>query len=402
MMGNLFNKYYLRDYINGFRKKLDEDIERLEITDTTDTEQIIERLINKARINPIEISTPKPSEPKETKRQHKNMWGEMYYQKVFEIYVQIPFDGNEDLFYCMPSTSTVVYLDKNVSINSGLITATIVLEELDASKYNSEINKIIGTLKTNLPRIHSEIKPWNDNLENYIRQALEKRKGVVSKKHNFMEEIGLKVNPKSDNYLIPNPVKKRKIPKPVSEMTRTTKKELIPVLQEKIYQDIIQVIYNVGRAIERKPSLYKGKQEEDLRDVFLLFMETRYESTSGVGEAFNKKGKTDILLKYAEDGTNLFVAECKFWKGQKSFLKAIDQLLSYLTHRDSKTALMIFVDQKELTSVIETAKKEIQSHSNFSKHIRDNYDTSISYEMKLPEDSKKKILMEVMFFHFPK
>src|SRR5690606_33643291 len=157
--------------------------------------------------------------------------------------------------------------------------------------------------------------------------------------HEFMEKIGLKVNPTSDDYLVPNPIEKRKIPKPVAQSTASTKKELVPILQEEVYTDIKEVLYNVGEAIERKPSLYKGKHEEDLRDVFLLYLETRYESTSGVEEAFNKKGKTDILLKYAKDGSNLFVAECKFWKGPKKFLEGIDQLLGYLTHRDSKTAL---------------------------------------------------------------
>jgi hypothetical protein len=160
-------------------------------------------------------------------------------------------------------------------------------------------------------------------------------------------------------------------------------------------------LYNVGKAIERKPSIYKDKYEEDLRDIFLLFLETRYEATTGVGEAFNKKGKTDILLKYAKDGTNLFVAECKFWKGQKKLLEAIDQLLGYLTHRDSKTALIFFVDQKEMSNVVNTIKTEISKHPNFSKHINDTYEHSINYEFNLPADSNKKIQVEVILFHFP-
>jgi hypothetical protein len=134
----------------------------------------------------------------------------------------------------------------------------------------------------------------------------------------------------------------------------------------------------------------------------LLFLETRYDSTTGVGEAFNKKGKTDILLKYANDGTNLFVAECKFWKGKKSLLSAIDQLLGYLTHRDSKTALMMFVNQNEITNVMETAKKEIKEHTNFKRFVNDSYESSFGYEFTLPEDSKKIIQIELMFFHFPK
>tara|TARA_B100000809_G_scaffold264413_1_gene320179 strand:+ start:2013 stop:3218 length:1206 start_codon:yes stop_codon:yes gene_type:complete len=401
MMENLFNKHYLQDFINDYRKKLNEDIDSLEITDSTNTEDIISNLKSRATIHPINIREPKPSEPRETTRQRQNDWGESYSQKVYEIYVTIPFDGNKDLFYCMPYSSTVVYLDKGVNITSNHISAKIVLTELDSTKFNSEVNGIIGTLKTNLPQIHSEIKLWNDSLDSFIRQSIEKRKGVVSKKHSFMEQIGLKINPISDDYLTPNPIIKKKIPQPVSE-TSATKKELIPILQESVYKDIKEVIYNTGQAIERKPSLYIDKYEEDLRDVFLLFLETRYESTTGVGEAFNKKGKTDILLKYAKDGTNLFVAECKFWKGKKSFLNAIDQLFGYLTHRDSKTALIMFVDQKELTTVMETAKKEIENHPQYKEHVIDNYNTSISYKMTLPDDSKKSIQMEVMFFHFPK
>jgi hypothetical protein len=133
-----------------------------------------------------------------------------------------------------------------------------------------------------------------------------------------------------------------------------------------------------------------------------LFLETRYESTSGVGEAFNKKGKTDILLKYAKDGTNIFVAECKMWKGSKKLIEGLDQLFGYLTHRDSKAALIFFVDQKEFISVIKTIKEEIKNHTQFSRFVKDNYDSSLSYEFVFPDDSKKIIQVEVMLFHFPK
>lgn len=402
MMGNIFNKYSLNQYINACRKRLNEDIDRLEITESSDIEKIVENLISEATIHPIEIQDPKPSEPSETTVQRQNMHRETYNQKVYEIFVTIPFTGNQDLFDCHPSSSTVVYLDKGVRINRNNITVTIVLDDLEPKKYDSAVKKILGTLKSNLPRIHAEIKPWNDGLEELVLQTLEKRKCTVAKKHSFMEQIGLIVNPSSDEFLVPNPVRKKSIPKPVSDSTSTNQKAQVPILQEKVYKDIKEVIYHVGQAIERKPSLYKEKYEEDLRDVFLLFLETRYESTAGVGEAFNKKGKTDILLKYAKDGSNLFVAECKFWKGQKKFLEAIDQLLGYLTHRDSKTALMVFVDQKEATAVIETAKKELNNHPQFYNYIGDSYNSSSSYLMTLPEDSKKTIEMEVMFFHFPK
>lgn len=400
-MSDLFRKYYLSDVITNCRKSLTERIDKLEITENTNIPEFVESLKDEFTIHPIVIGQPEPSQPRETTRQIRNDFGQMYNQKVVEITVTIPFEGDHTLFYCMPSQSTVVYLEKNVVIGKSNIKAIITLTQFDENAYFSEVNKIIGTVSANLPRIHSETKPWNDGLETLIQQSIESRKGVVSKKFDFMEKIGLKVNPKSTEYLVPPTIVKKAIPTPATETSKTVAKEKVPILQQEVYADIREVLYNVGKAIERKPSIYKDKHEEDLRDVFLLFLETRYEATTGVGEAFNKKGKTDILLKYAKDGTNLFVAECKFWKGQKEFLKAIDQLLGYLTHRDSKTALIFFVNQKELTNIVSTIKTEITEHKNYNRHIKDTYEHSINYEFTLPDDSNKKIQVEVMLFHFP-
>jgi hypothetical protein len=400
MRGNIFNKYYLSDFINNFRQVLSNEIDSLEINDTTDLYILTENLESKYTIQPIELLEAIPSKPKETKRNLKNHWGETYQQNVFEIFIRIPFNGEKQLFDCSPSTCAIVYLEESVDINNSNITATITLEKLDPDKFNSSVSKIISELNRNIPRINAEIEPWNQGLIQLIKNQLEKRKGVVSEKMDFMKAIGLNVNPHSNSFIASKPIVRKNIPIPVSETSK--RKDITPYLQEQVYNDIIEIIYNVGKSIERKPSLYIGKHEEDLRDVFLLFLETRYDSTSGVGEAFNKKGKTDILLKYANDGTNLFVAECKFWKGKKSLLSAIDQLLSYLTHRDSKTALMMFVNQKELTSLIETARIEIKEHTNFKRFVNDRLESSFSYEFTLPEDSKKIIQIELMFFHFPK
>lgn len=405
MMGNIFNKVFIVHYIDEKREKLIAEIDKLEITESTNIVDLMARLNRLYKIEPLKINEVIPTKPIETTRNRRNEWGDNYVQKVYEIKISIAFDGDSNLFNCYPSTSTSVYIDKskNVTINSNnFISATIILEDLETSKYEAEISKLKSELSANIPRLNIEISPWNDSVETLIKQYLEKRKGLVSKKLDFMESIGLKVNPKSNGFMIPTPIAKKTIPIPVSEISKNVKKEIIPILQEEVYNDIKEVLYNVGKAIERKPSIYIEKHEEDLRDIFLLFLETRYESTSGIGEAFNKDGKTDILLKFAKDNTNLFVAECKFWRGQKHFLEGINQLLGYLTHRDSKTALMIFVNQKELTSIIETLKTEILNHPNFKRLVKQKYDTSLSYEFSLPQDSQKIIQLEIMLYHFPK
>ncbi len=401
MMGNIHNKYYLHDYIKAVEKDLNEEVDKLEIKTSTDINDLTEKLKAKFIIKPIVLKNPQPSAPKETKIERTNPFGQTFMQKVFQMKVSIPYEGRRDLFDCAPSTGFSIYLDKNVKINNGFVEALLFLDDLDEKKYNSSIEKIINDLSANIPTVNSEVEPWNRSLDDRIKQLLEGRRKITSKKSEFMEKIGLNVNPQSNQYMIPSQIAKTIIPIPVTDSSKDVRKEVIPILQEDVYQDIKEVIYNVGKAIERKPSLYIGKHEEDIRDIFLLFLETRYESTSGVGEAFNKKGKTDILLKYSKDGTNIFVAECKYWRGQKKFHEALNQLLGYLTHRDSKTALIIFVDQKEILQIITTIKNEIIKHPNFKNHLEDSYESSLSYEFTLPEDGKKIIKIEIMLFHFP-
>lgn len=113
----------------------------MEIKETTDLYLLTENLEFKYKIKPLELLEAIPSKPKEIKRNIKNHWGETYEQKVFEIYVKIPFNGQRQLFDCFPSTSVMVYLDRGVNINTNEITATITLEKLDANKFIG-----IGTL----------------------------------------------------------------------------------------------------------------------------------------------------------------------------------------------------------------------------------------------------------------
>jgi hypothetical protein len=174
-------------------------------------------------------------------------------------------------------------------------------------------------------------------------------------------------------------------------------------MSKEMYDDILKVIYDSGKSMERKPALYKDKDEEGLRDQFLFILETRYEGTTATGETFNRGGKTDILLKYAEDGSNLFVAECKFWNGASEFLEGISQLFDrYLTWHDSKAALLIFVKNKDFSSVLQTIRDKIKTHPYFVKEKGVRRDTSFSYSFRLPQDKDKPVYFEILAFHYDK
>lgn len=80
------------------------------------------------------------------------------------------------------------------------------------------------------------------------------------------------------------------------------------------------------------------------------------------GETFRNSGKTDICIE--RDNRAAFVAECKIWSGPGEVEKAIEQLDSYLTWRDCKTALIYFVRRKDFIKTTETAESALRSFDN--------------------------------------
>ena len=147
------------------------------------------------------------------------------------------------------------------------------------------------------------------------------------------------------------------------------------------------------------PSTYRDKSEEDIRDHFLLFLEPNFEG-SATGETFNKSGKTDILLRH--EGKNIFIAECKFWRGKSSFLSTIDQLLGYLTWRDSKAAIILFVENKEFSSVLTTIKETTPNHPNYLREVGNTEETWFNLILHLEGDREREVKLAILVFHFPK
>ncbi len=67
-------------------------------------------------------------------------------------------------------------------------------------------------------------------------------------------------------------------------------------LDEFIYQQILKITFDVGKQFERLPCTYAGKEEEHLRDYFLLILEPNFEG-SATDETFNKTEAQRILRR---------------------------------------------------------------------------------------------------------
>ena len=82
-----------------------------------------------------------------------------------------------------------------------------------------------------------------------------------------------------------------------------------PTLDENTYRRILELCRDMGREMERHPDLYRDRvARKHCATIFLFTLSPHFESVTA--ETFNRKGKTDILIRH--DKANVFVAECKF------------------------------------------------------------------------------------------
>lgn len=275
------------------------------------------------------------------------------------------------------------------------------LNKQDPQEFQQKKMEMQRNAFANLDNINAEARTWNSNLEQAVRSHFLQEKSKFKEENDFFSTINVKVNENTKSIFTAPTIRKKAITQPEIQKNKEFSSE--PTMSKEMYSDVIKVIYDSGKSMEKKPALYVGKDEEGLRDQFLFVLETGYEGTTATGETFNRGGKADIILKFADDGSNLFIAECKFWHGSSEFLKAISQLFDrYFTWRDSKVAIIMFSKNKDFSNVLNTIKNDVSNHEYFTKYIGDKGESSFSYEFHLPQDIEKKVEVEIMAFHFDK
>lgn len=318
------------------------------------------------------------------------------YPKPATIY-HLPYTGNEDLLRYAPSSylsqGTEVFLDNQC------FCFEVVSLGGDAEEMKENAEKVISDLKTQLEYLAPELEKFNDRLPTIIKELFHKRKQEILDKHQFVASLGVPVKKRGDlsaTYEIPTPEfrKSVNVEPQVTEVGYKTE----PTLSDSVYYDILQTIHDLGKQFERLPEIYSDKDEEALRDHILFFLEPSFEG-SATGETFNKNGKTDILIRH--ENSNVFIAECKFWTGQKGYLETITQLLGYLTWRDSKSAVVVFVRNKDLSSVLQTAEEVTPDHPNCLGFVDKKENTWFNYRFHINGDPNREVKLGVLFFHIP-
>ncbi len=171
-----------------------------------------------------------------------------------------------------------------------------------------------------------------------------------------------------------------------------------PALSSQDYDEILRIMNNMVQVMELSPHAFHEMGEEDLRSHFLVQLNGVF-AGQATGETFNFQGKTDILIRV--EGRNVFVGECKFWKGEKAFLATIDQLLSYLSWRDTKAALVIFNRNADFTAVLDKIAEAAPKHPQFKRDLGKTGETGFRYVFAQPNDASRETTLTVLAFDIP-
>ncbi len=370
-----------------------------------DEEQFKTYLLDKFTVEPLEIYFSKEniSYPQKTVEWVEGQYrrNEKYETTVYTFKISYPFTGDSATFKVKPNAFLLSTEDVYIDDYKKTVSFFIRMYDQNPEQFNSKKTEYQRRAFANYPSVNQVIHSWNDKLKELVQSLFHTQKEVYLKENNFFEAVKVKIDPDTKSVFAAPTVQRKIIPQPSIAKNKEFSSE--PTVAKEVYEDILKVIYDSGKSMEKKPALYQGKDEEGLRDQFLFILETRYVASMATGETFNRGGKTDIILKYANDGSNLFVAECKFWHGSGEFLKAISQLFDrYLTWRDSKVALIMFVTNKEFTSVLQTVETDVKKHEYFIRAAGKRGESSFSYIFCLPQDKNKAVFFEIILFHYDK
>ena len=307
---------------------------------------------------------------------------------------EVPFEGEAGVFKLRPNPYDLS--PPQAVVRSQLLTFTISDRSLSPETVKSELDSRLASIEKYLDAHRRQWAGFRQQLSNAVvaeiasrRTKLLEQKDTASKLSGM--GIRLKEKPGDARSYIPPTVKQKVIPQ-LPPMTPARPPD--PTLDLKQYETILGLVRGAGHSIEQSSSRTRKLDEETLRDLFLVPLNAHFGTASG--EAFNYQGKTDVLIRH--DGGNLFVAEFKIWGGDKRFLATIDQLLSYLTWRDTKAAIVMFNRNAGFTAVVEKMRILIKDHPRYVSGPVSLDETSDRYIFSLPQDNERKVIVSLLAF----
>lgn len=312
------------------------------------------------------------------------------------VELSIPFSGDAALFKVRPDTFTSMtpYAD----LKSSSLVISISGRDMKQDQVKGDIDRQLSAINQYLDWQRKTTQGFNARIREEARTQIEARRSKLLADQNLVSGLGFAIKQREGMPRTYSAPIKRKIIEPRLPPASVKSYAPEPTLPDADYQNILEIINNMALVMERSPGAFEKINEEDLRQHFLVQLNGHYEGQAS-GETFNFGGKTDILIRV--DGKNIFIAECKYWRGEKAFLAAIDQLLSYLSWRDTKAAIIIFNRNKNFSKVLEQIKSQLEVHPLLKSGPKIDKETRYRCVFGQKDDPSREVIVTVLAFDVP-
>ena len=342
------------------------------------------------------MSAREPPIRQEEKRQGRGNF-EVFEYTVNAYSIRIPFTGEAVVFSFRPNQTDLN--PPQVTVDGQELIIVIEQRHPDAIALGNEIQSTTASIEKYLRWLREMAEPFNAQLLNVAREAIKHRKEKVRKDADVLVALGIPIRRRDSlPSTVSIPVQRTSIPLPKPVETKPAE-SLDPVISEKVYRQIIKTMADMALVVERNPTAFEHLSEEEIRFQFLIPLNALYEGNA-TAETFSYQGKTDIQIRY--QGKPIFTAECKFWGGPKSLTETVDQLLAYVTWRDTKTAILLFNKNKNFSQVLEQIEPTLRAHSRFVRFEGKKNETEYQFAISHPNDAARYITLTVLAFDIPR
>jgi hypothetical protein len=363
----------------------------------TPVDDVVEYLVDLGSIECPQLLPDEAFQVESTEVYQEYMdFGERVKRRVVRFEFVVPFVGDKDVFTMRASTFSMS-APQVLRLHDGEIRLAIDNPSTDSAAIRAAVFGQIGAIEKCLAWSRNQIDNHNQYLRDQVPGMVARRRESLLATRNLQADIGFPMRRRTDadRYAIPVRRKTVKPQRPQPSGARASFKPE-PALEEKDYQEALRVLKNTRNQLERSPTVAAKLDEEEIRDILLMGLNSQFQGTAG-GELFNGEGKTDILIR--EDDRNIFIGECKVWSGPKTMDGALDQLFRYLVWRDTKAAILLFIRNKDVSAVIEKAIAKIEEHPNHKRsRPRQDADEEFEFTMHQQDDVNREIRLTLMPF----
>ncbi|OBG57307.1 hypothetical protein A5703_05380 [Mycobacterium sp. E188] len=360
---------------------------------------VVDYLVDMGSVDCPELLTDEmyQLEPTEIEQKYKD-WDEIRTRRVVRLEFVVPFVGPRVIFSLQADHFSPVP-PQVLQLRDHEIRLAVDGPLPDGAAIRSAVEARIREIERNLAWSRQQIDVHNRMIREQVPTMVERRRDELLATRELQADVGFPVHHRADADRFAAPVRRKAVtprrPEPSGARARFKPE---PALAEADFQDALRVLANQRNALERSPSVVTKLNEEEIRDILLVGLNSQFEGGAG-GELFNGEGKTDILIRV--DDRNIFIGECKVWSGPKTMDDALDQLFRYLVWRDTKAAILLFIRRQDVTAIIDKAIAKIEAHPNYKRsRPRVDGDEHFEFTMHAEDDPGREIRLVLLPFAF--